>query len=253
MVTATWEDLGLELDAWHADERVAALWWRDDDAAEPTPALDTLIDLAAEVPLALAVIPGRAVDGLADRLAHCSRIGILQHGWQHVNHALPGEKKSELGVQRPPATILGELAAGWRRLVALFGARAAPVLTPPWNRIADALLPLLPGAGYAGVSTFGPRRNAMPHPGLVQANTHVDLVDWRQRGFVGTPRALGVLVGHLTARRAGRIDAREPTGILTHHLLLDRDGARFLERLIAVTSRHRAAQWLATAEVFAAP
>src|SRR5471030_2384863 len=99
-VTANWEDLGLELDAWRARGRCAALWWRDDDAAEPTPALDTLIDLAGEVPLALAVIPGRVVDGLADRIAPFRHIGILQHGWQHENHAARGEKKSELGAHR---------------------------------------------------------------------------------------------------------------------------------------------------------
>jgi hypothetical protein len=251
--TANWEDLSLELDAWRASDRRASLWWRDDDAAEPTQGLDTLIDLAQGLPLALAVIPGRVLDGLAQRIERCDGISILQHGWLHMNHAPQGEKKSELGPQRPAAAILGELASGWRKLAALFGARAAPVLTPPWNRIADGLLPLLPDAGYAGISTFGPRRAAAPHRGLVQANTHVDLVDWRRRGFVGAPQALGLLIGHLAARRAGRVDASEPTGILTHHLLLDRDGARFLDRLVALTRQHPAARWLATAEVFAAP
>ncbi|MDB5407062.1 MAG: hypothetical protein JWL84_1974 [Rhodospirillales bacterium] len=252
-VTATWKDLGLELDAWQASDRRAALWWRDDDAVAATPALDVLIDLARAVPLALAVIPGRALDELARRVDRCANISILQHGWRHENHAAEGEKKSELGAQRPLATILGELASGWRKLVALFGPRAAPVLTPPWNRVAEALLPLLPDAGYIGVSTFGPRRTALPHPALVQANTHVDLVDWPHRSFVGAPRALGLLVGHLAARRSGRVDASEPTGILTHHLLLDRDGAGFLGRLVAVTCRHPATRWLTAAEVFAAP
>jgi hypothetical protein len=252
-VTANWEGLSLELDAWQASGKRAALWWRDDDAAEPTQALDTLIDLAQGLPLALAVVPGRAAEGLAGRIERSDGVSILQHGWRHDNHAPQGEKKSELGAHRPLAAVLGELALGWRRLVALFGARATPVLTPPWNRIASGLLPLLPAAGYAGVSTFGPRRSAAPYPGLVQANTHVDLIDWRQRRFLGAPRALGVLVGHLAARRAGRIDATEPTGILTHHLLLDRDGARFLDRLIDLTRRHAAAGWLTAAEVFAAP
>jgi hypothetical protein len=252
-VTANWEDVSLELDAWHASDRQATLWWRDDDAAEPTQALETLIGLAERLPLALAVIPGRATEGLAQRIDGCEDVSILQHGWLHVNHAPPEEKKSELGAQRPLAAVLGELAAGWRKLAALFGARAMPVLTPPWNRIADGLLPLLPGAGYRGISTFGPRRAARPHPGLVQANTHVDLIDWQERGFVGAARALGLLVGNLAARRTGRIDASEPTGILTHHLLLDRDGARFLEGLVALTRQHPAARWIATAEAFTAP
>jgi len=252
-VTANWEDLGFELDAWHADGQCAALWWRDDDAAEPTQALDMLIDLAQGLPIALAVIPGRAGDGLAQRIDRSAEISVLQHGWLHLNHAPPGEKRSELGEHRPSAAILGELAAGWRNLATLFGAQAAPVLTPPWNRIAESLPPLLADAGYAGLSTFGARHAATPHRGLVQANTHVDLIDWRHRSFIGTPRALGSLVGHLAARRTGRVDPSEPTGILTHHLLLDRDGARFLDRLVAITRQHPATRWIATAEVFAAP
>ncbi|NUB17118.1 hypothetical protein GAY28_35010, partial [Azospirillum brasilense] len=34
---AGWDALTAELDAWAAGGRTATLWWRDDDAVEPTP------------------------------------------------------------------------------------------------------------------------------------------------------------------------------------------------------------------------
>ena len=40
----SWADLGAELGQWAAEGREATLWWRDDDAIEPTPALDRMID-----------------------------------------------------------------------------------------------------------------------------------------------------------------------------------------------------------------
>ncbi len=252
MATADWQDLERELDFWRAAGRSATLWWRDDDAVRPTPALDRLLGLAAGTPLALAVIPGQAVEALAERLADCPGVDVLQHGWQHINHAPFYEKKAEFGAHRPPRAMLGELAAGWQRLAGLFGERAVAVLTPPWNRMSAALVPLLSGAGYLGLSTAGPRRQAEPSPGLQQVNTHADLVAWRTRKFVGTGSALGLILAHLRARRAGTIDASEPTGLLTHHLIMDSDGALFVERLLDLTMRHKAARWLGAVEAFAA-
>jgi hypothetical protein len=251
LTTADWSDLEGELDLWRQAGQSATLWWRDDDAVRPTPALDRLLALAGGLPLALAVIPEPAGEALAQRLADCPCIGVLQHGWRHANHAPSDEKKAELGPHRPPDAMLGELAAGRRRLAALFGRRSIPVLTPPWNRMTAALVPLLRGAGYAGLSTAGPRRQAAPSPGLIQVNTHADLVAWRSGGFVGTAAALGLIVGHLAARRTGAADAGEPTGLLTHHLVMDGESETFVARLIALTRAHKAVRWLAASEAFA--
>jgi len=38
---------------------------------------------------------------------------------------------------------------------------------------------------------------------------------------------------------------------LTHHLIMDRDGALFIERLLDLTRRHKAARWLGAVEAFA--
>ncbi len=92
-----------------------------------------------DLPLALAVIPKGATTALAERLRTEPRVAVLQHGWQHKNHAAEGEKKIELGGERPTAEVLDELRRGCERLQTLFPEKFLPVLVPPWNRIADAV------------------------------------------------------------------------------------------------------------------
>ena len=245
-----WSDLTDELDAWRAEGRTASLWWRDDDAAAPTPALDRLAGLAREheVTVGLAVIPGLAESALAPWLESVPA-EVLQHGWAHRNHAAPGEKKSELGGRRAPDEVTAELTRGFRRLGEIAGDRLRPVLVPPWNRIDPALIPVLSRTGFRGFSTYGPRSGAEPAPGLRQANCHVDVVEWRGgRGFVGCGQALGLAIGHLAARRARSVDPAEPTGLLTHHAVHEESTWTFVARFIECTRRHPAARWLAPGE-----
>ena len=250
---ATWTDLQDELDRWQENGRCATLWWRDDDAVAPSSRLDRLLRIAGETPLALAVIPAQAEAGLAARLDALPQpaIRVLQHGWQHRDHAVDG-RKSEFPPPRPRAEIAADLARGRERLKALFGNRALPVLAPPWNRFASALLPLVAVAGIGAISQINPRPSAWAAAGVFAANAHVDLIAWRGgRGFVGEGEALGGLVGHLRARRESRVDPDEPTGILTHHLVQDGATGVFLGRLVEVTRAHAAARWLGADEVFA--
>jgi len=180
------------------------------------------------VPLALAVVPAHATAALAERLAGEPGIDLLQHGYAHVNHAVPGDnKKIELGSERPAMFVLGELGTGRMALERLFGKRPLPVLVPPWNRIAPALVPTLPEIGFAGLSTFGPRRRTHPVRGLLEVNTHVDLIDWKSRSFVGEAAALEVLVAALVRARA----SGEPSGVLSHHLAMDAGAWDFLRSL----------------------
>jgi hypothetical protein len=245
-LAAGWEDLDRELEAWQACGRAATLWWRDDDAVADDPRLLRLFELSRGIPIALAVVPAAVDRALVARLVGITSVSVIQHGWSHVNHAPAGEKKAELGAHRPLAAITAELTAGWHRLKALFGARALPVLAPPWNRIADGLLTELPALGFAALSTYGPRRTTYPAPGLAQINAHIDLIDWRgSRGFVGTGAALGAIVGHLAQRRRGEVDAAEPTGLLTHHLQHDSATLDFLAALLARLRSHEAVRWLA--------
>ena len=121
-----------ELDLWRDQELVLPVWWRDDDATVPSPALDRLVALSARfgAPLHLAVIPEPATEALAARLRRAPLVSVLPHGWQHRNHAPADQKKAEFGPHRPVAEMLAEIAAGWRLVSELFGAQALARLHP---------------------------------------------------------------------------------------------------------------------------
>jgi hypothetical protein len=248
-LTDPWVALDRELDAWHAAGRVATLWWRDDDAAAPSAALDRLLALGVgRAPIALAVVPEPTGVDLARRLATAPLARVLQHGWGHRNHRPPGERSAEYAADRRLDVMTAELARGRDHLRDLFGARYLPVLVPPWNRIDAAVVAALPGLGIRALSVFGPRK---PGP-IATVNTHADPIAWRAgRGFVGDAKALSDIVDHLAARRAGRVDAGEPTGLLTHHRVHDDALWRFLDALLARTAAHPAARWLDPRDVFA--
>ncbi len=256
VTTAGWPDLVDELDRWQEAEQAATLWWRDDDTIAPGAGLDRLAAMAIKVPIALAVIPGRAEPGLADWLRRFVQtspgtgVAVLQHGWRHSNHAADG-KKSEFPAGRRREDGAFDLAAGRAQLSKLFGDRALPILVPPWNRLDDSFLPLLPNCGIRGISRVNPRRALRPAPGLIEANVHIDCVAWASgRSFIGQGAALGGIVQHLQKRRLGGACASEPTGILTHHLVHDEATEAFLRRLFVVTVAHSAARWLDATEVF---
>jgi len=230
----SWKAFDEEIARWRDMGRVAELWWRDDDAADASAALDRLLRVRqeADVPLALAVVPSQATAALANRLMAEPAVDVLQHGYAHTNHAPPPDKKAELGPHRPAMMVLGELATGWMALERLFGAKPLPVLVPPWNRIAPGLIPTLPEIGFAGLSTFGPRRRAEPVKGLRQVNAHLDPIDWKgTRGFIGKAAALAMLVQSLAQAR-GTSGESEPVGVLSHHLAMDEGGWDFLRSLL---------------------
>jgi peptidoglycan/xylan/chitin deacetylase (PgdA/CDA1 family) len=248
-----WEALGRELDLWAEAGRRATLWWRDDDAAELTPALERLLGLQAEhgVPLALAVIPDRLAPGLTLRLAGREGVVVLQHGWRHRDHAGKGEGAWELGDHRPLEQVAADLVAGQQRLAQAFGERFLPVLAPPWNRISGRVVQRLPALGFIGLSTFRARDRAMPAQGLVQVNAHCDPITWRGGArFASTGRSLDDLTLHLRARRMGTADPGEPTGLVTHHLAMDAPAWAFVAELLRRTRAHPRAAWQSAREVF---
>jgi peptidoglycan/xylan/chitin deacetylase (PgdA/CDA1 family) len=254
-----WEALTRELDLWAEAGKTATFWWRDDDAADHTEALDELLDLrgALDVPLALAVIPAAVTPTLRARLADEADVSVLQHGYSHKNFADPDARKIELDDSRPAAYVIGDLATGAQALEGFSG--HLPVLVPPWNRIAPHLIPFLPELGFRGLSTHGPRARPSPITGLHANNVHVDLIDWRGRrtgqagGFAGSAHVLDDVVGHLSARRSETVDADEATGVMTHHLVMDPASRDFIAGFVERTQKHTAVQWLSAAQVFPAP
>lgn len=247
MISGEWGGLVDELDRWGEAGRVAALWWRDDDAVAATSQLADLLRLGSDVPVALAVIPALARRELAAALESRPDVAVLQHGWQHADRGTDG-RKSEFAPARPAGLVAAEIAAGQARLKAMFGPRALPLLVPPWNRIADAFVALLPAARIAGLSVMASRLAACASSPIVRLDVHVDLVAWRAgRGFIGEAPALQALVQHLAVGRSRA--AAPPVGILTHHRVMDRPAASFLERLANVVRDHPAARWVGAREM----
>ena len=251
----SWRALDDELRAWAGAGRRAALWWRDDDAAEDSPALARLLELAKSTaaPLVIAVIPAALREAAAARInTHdAAGLAVVQHGYAHTDHARDGGKKIELGGANPLAACRAHLHMGQEILSRRFAGRFVPALVPPWNRIDPALMPLLPALGYNAISTYGARQSAQPETGLRQINCHIDILDWRQgAAFVGEAEALKLACAHLQARRQGAADADEPTGLLSHHLRHDEAAWAFLAQFIARTAAHPGAHWPAPATLF---
>ena len=199
-----WSDLREELDAWHGAGRTVSLWWRDDDATAPTPALDRLAGLAREhaVTVGLAVIPALAQPSLAPWL-ESERVEVLQHGWAHGNHAADGQKRAELGAHRVPGVVAAELSKGFVTLRELAGARFLPVLVPPWNRIDEAVTSTLADVGFRGLSTFG----SAPR-GAGCAGNRADELPRRRGGLARGTRIRRARSGH----RGGGGPSRRSTG-----------------------------------------
>lgn len=243
-----WAALSGELDRWSEPGQPATFWWRDDDVTQTSKALDRLLELADSTPLALAAIPMSASPTLAKRLADVPTIMVMQHGYAHANHAPSGEKKAEFGKHRPVSEMVIEIARGAERLHEIFQNKATTTLVPPWNRIADEFVALLPDAGITALSSIGSHHSDCLLP---QVNVHVDIIDWRgHRGFVGSS-AIDRIIDNLSLRRSGEINPTEATGLLTHHLDHDEYCWNFVADLMALTEAHPAARWMSATEVLA--
>lgn len=219
-----WTPLVHELARWQAAGLTLPLWWRDDDAIAPGPALDRLTALAGAhgLPVHLAVIPSGATQALADHVHTTPHLIPVVHGWSHLSHAPPGDKKAEFGDHRPLDTMQDEAAQGLARLSKLFSDRLIRMFVPPWNRIAPQMVGELAGLGYHALSTFTPRTAPLAARGLVQVNTHLDPIAWKAgRGLADPDTLITQLVQQLADRRTGRADNDEPYGLLTHHLVHD--------------------------------
>ena len=248
MDEAAWQPLREEFARWTKANRIARFWLRDDDAVEPTAALERLLVLREEyqVPLTLAVIPAHVKEQLARRLAHEDGVNVVVHGWSHENHAPANEKKQELGPHRALDVMSAELGDGHKLLEKLFLDRFVPVLVPPWNRIDPLLLNGLPNLDFKALSVFGPVNEKFTAV-LPVINAHVDLMDWHgTRGCRDHGQLIEAIIKELRLRF---ISSDEPIGILTHHLVHDKSAWDFLQKLFAVVAAAPAGRWVSLREL----
>ncbi len=237
---AHWQELLATLDRIEKQNRQVSFWLRDDDAFEPTPALSRLCELSLrfEIPLLLAVIPKNAELRLADYLQSFPLVSPALHGYSHRNFAPIGERAQELGLHRPLETVFAEISAGEIKLRNLFPDSFVPALVPPWNRMADDILPRLGKLGLQAVSRFGV--SAPKLCGIRQINADIDIINWR-KGRIGRPHE------ELVKTLIGLIENSEPSapvGILAHHLAHDETAWSFLDDFSAVIEHHPAARWV---------
>jgi peptidoglycan/xylan/chitin deacetylase (PgdA/CDA1 family) len=252
-MTDHWGRVRAELDVWAERKRVAAFWWRDDDAQDASDRLKAMLAVARQfdVTIGLSVIPLKLKPRLPAMLARAREAQVLVHGFAHENHAPPGQAKREFGGSRSLPQIEDDLTRGRKLLTEAFGGRVLPVLVPPWNRIAQRALPLLPGLGFRGLSTWKPRFKTQPVRGLVQVNTHLDVIDWRRGRVIKDERLIaGLLLRKLRWRRERRARASEPLGLLTHHAYWGPEMERIVANLLAATRAHPAAHWQSPASAF---
>jgi len=207
----------------------AVVFFRNDDAGIEDQRLYRLLDLFAVhgLPIDLAVIPHALTPALAENLREAAsdgRIGLHQHGWQHVNHE-PAGRKCEFGQSRTYDQQFADLACGRDRLAELLGDRVDPFFTPPWNRCTQDTADVLDQLGF---STLSRNKGAAPLALGALQDLSVD-VDWAR--YDADEHALAT-----TCARA--MASPEPIGIMLHHAVMNEDRFLKLEGLLSLLARH---------------
>lgn len=228
-----------------------ALWWRDDDAVEDTPALRRLLAIKQRwnVPLALAVIPSKAQPSI-EHVTCEPDLEVLVHGFAHENHASPDERKAEYPSGRSLAEMRREWISGHdilrRHIPSLLR-----VFVPPWNRFPQDHLLELKSAGYRGFSAWGAEGKWPETAGLIVANAQIDALDWQRGAVAKTGQSL--LAELQTLALSGRHSLTRPIGILTHHRQMSETGFTAFEEFCRVTAHNPAFVWTSARSIFCGP
>ncbi|WP_168077252.1 polysaccharide deacetylase family protein [Caulobacter sp. SSI4214] len=219
--------LGPELHLWAKAGRTPVLWWRDDDAREPTPALERLLDLSRRhgAPLTVAAVAGPNLASLVRRCQDQPDIEIAVHGFQHINRQPEGQGFGEVVESDSVDWVLDQLQATVTRF---HDAGAAPTLfVPPWNNLKPQLITALSETPIRAVSGFA--QGVSEADGVSRLDAHLDVLRWKGGArFRGTWRFLARMRKLLAQRRVTG-QWSQPIGLLTHHLDHDEDAWRFLD------------------------
>ncbi len=222
------------------------IWWRDDDAGRDTAAFDALLALAerSKRPLALAVVPAWLDPIVTAKILAMDEVHVLQHGWDHADHAPVGSKRIELGGLLSEDACSQNLESGKALLERAFGDRFQPVLVPPWNRIDERCLRLLCGLGFAAISGFAEDRRGVAC-GLVQVNARVDVIDWRGSQRMKSTTQIEAEIRTLLAQpEVGSI------GLLSHHLDMTLDDLDRLAHIFGHLDTVERCRWTGAPELF---
>ena len=245
------KNLIAELTKWSQKNRVARIWWRDDDVSRPTSKLDSMlktIDILDFKPL-LAAIPKHSSQELAKAL-ETAGLPIAVHGLSHSNYEPEDARKSEFGPSRDLHDIKIDIIRAKEQLSNIFGNSVIDCFVPPWNRIREDIIPNLSQLGFSGFSAFGSRSSKVHESNLNWFNTHVDVIDWRNtRHFIGRETLISQITDNLRRQRK-RSGTSEPIGILTHHLdMIENDWEEF-RNVFTILKKNNAVRFVDPLELF---
>lgn len=209
-------------------------WWRDDDTGSNLNQLNRLLELRSrvEVPLVISAVPALLTPECQKLLACDLEIFVAQHGFDHSDHAISGEKSIELGGHAAPDWIIERIRQGQKCLKSGNPDNLLALMVPPWNRVSDKVLAALPTLGFQSISTFAKDRRGISHQ-LAHINCHIDPILWREGKRQMTETELATVT--IEQLRAGR---ERPTGLLTHHLDMDKAAYGILEDFLTLISSH---------------
>lgn len=222
-----------------------AVYFRADDVGAGGRAFNVLCGIFRQfqVPIAMAVVPAWLSSARIQQLFAMAPLGEElwgwhQHGWRHVNWQRAG-KKSEFGEQRPFEKQWRDIWQGQLKMKDIFGEKALPVFTPPWNRLSAATVKILQELSFSAVSTTDPLpRNVKPAPSFKNIRVHLDL-HTRKSSDPGEDYA------RLLAELAALIARKEPFGIMVHHQRMTLFAFEFLEELLRILQNDLNSRFLA--------
>ncbi|NOS80042.1 MAG: hypothetical protein E8D46_00670 [Nitrospira sp.] len=213
-----------------AEGKDVHIFFRDDDIDEDEESLIRLLDLflAHGTPLNLAVIPDLLTEATVKRLHRRElwipeSLGLIQHGWRHVNHEQEG-RKCEFGINRSLADKFNDIARGKSRLEEAFGPRFYPAFTPPWNRCTQDTFGVLDELGFV---VFSKDRGKEPVQGhrFQEISTTLDLYRWKDGATLkSSDEIVPTLISQLWEL--------DTIGILLHHKVMDVTALTFLDQLL---------------------
>ena len=228
-------ELRRSLELLQAEGKKVRIFFRDDDIDEDEDFLVRLLDLflAHGVPLNLAIIPDLLSDATVRRL-HTRELwipeslGLIQHGWKHINHEQEG-RKCEFGISRSLADKYNDIARGKSRLEEAFGPRFYPAFTPPWNRCTHDTYGVLDELGFVVLSKDREKDSAQGHR-FQEISTTLDLYRWKDGA---TLKPADEIVPALISQMRDL----DTIGILLHHKVMDRTALTFLDQLLDELAR----------------
>ncbi len=224
------KELRENLELLQAEGKEVRIFFRDDDIDEDEESLVRLLDLflAHGAPLNLAIIPDLLSDATVRRLLMRElwipeSLGLIQHGWRHINHEQEG-RKCEFGISRSLADKFNDIARGKSRLEKAFGPRFYPAFTPPWNRCTQDTFGVLDELGFAVFSKDQGKEPVEGHR-FQEISTTLDLYRWKDGATLKpADEIVPALISQM--RELDRV------GVLLHHKVMDDTAFTFLDQLL---------------------